>query len=179
MNIVSPLIPVAVAALETVVSGVGEVLQNGKSFARLMHASPTEQVEAGGARSVAAADAAPKQSELGQQVQRAALRQRFETQRQLLHQQLMQRFAEQGIDLSESPVLTVDASGHLLEASGHWDRAQIEELLRSDAGLQNDLVQLLQQGSALRQSGPQAAGGGTSEVARLVVSEKEIFFQVV
>ena len=177
MNIITPLIPVAAAALGTVVQSVGDVLQSGKSFAHLLHDSLPEIV--GGEKDSSVADSAPQQSELGQQVQHEALRQQFDAQRQLIHQRLIARFAEQGIDLSEPAVLSVDSNGRLLEGSGHWDRGKIEELLQSDAGLRTELGQLLQLGTALGESGPAGAENGRGVTPRLVVSEKEIFFQVV
>ncbi len=69
MNIVTPLIPVAAAALGTLVKSVGDAMQTGKSFARLLHDSP-EQKSAG--TDSVEARLAPEQSELGQQVQLSA-----------------------------------------------------------------------------------------------------------
>ena len=177
MNIITPLIPVAVAALDTVVQSVGDVLQSGKTFAHQLHDSLPEI--ASGEKDSSVADSAPQQSELGQQVKHAALRQQFDAQRQLVHQRLIARFAKQGIDLSEPAVLSVDSNGRLLEGSGHWDRGEIEELLQSDAGLRTELGRLLQLGAALRESGPAGVENGGPTTSRLVVSEKEIFFQVV
>ncbi len=119
------------------------------------------------------------ESELGQKVHRDAVRQRFDALRRSVHQQLARHSAEQGIDLSSPVVLTVDSAGRVLESGRHWDRAKIEDLLRSDATLRNDMKQLLQLGTALRDFGPSGVDGGASGTARLVADEKEVFFQVV
>ncbi len=183
MNIVTPLIPVAAAALDTVVQGVGSALQKGSSFAHILEAAvQRDSTEQGSGSTVG--DVLPvNASERGEQVKLGLLRRRFESLRQSVHQQISERFAADGIDLSEPSVLELDADGRLLETSGHWDRAQIEQLLESDASLREAVTQLLETGEQLNNSmldndARSGASGRRAGRSQLVVSARELLFQV-
>ncbi|MFO7904940.1 MAG: hypothetical protein R6U98_19910 [Pirellulaceae bacterium] len=180
MNMPFSMIPIAATALDTVVEGVTHVVRNSPGFSDLFHHSPTSPEQAEGSSGEASgAEAGSNQTELGQYIQRTALRQQFETLREAVHQRLVQRFAQRGIELAEPAVLEVHSSGQVLETGGHWDRAKIEHVLQSDAKLQGDVAQLVRLGNALRgtrTAGTQPAAPGTS---RLVVSESEALFQVI
>ncbi len=145
MNIVTPLIPVAAAALETVVEGVGSALQKGSSFASMLGGLTERDSIGQSSDTLTPADRAPNVSERSGQVQLDLLRQQLESLRQSVEKQLAERFSAAGIDLSEPAVVEQDADGRLLETSGHWDRAKIEQLLESDSSLRAAITQLFEQ----------------------------------
>ncbi len=184
MNIVSALIPMATTALEIATQQVSEVVHSSVSFAHLLkdHLAGSESAS-GSPNSVAATDATPgkgpDQTQLGEQVHREALRQRVEALRETVQRELVQRMAEQGIDLSEPAILVADRQGRLLEASGHWERAQIEQLLSDDKPLGDQVRQLLQQANAWREASGGQPETNDSDGFRLVVSENDVLLQVI
>lgn len=178
MNLPPSIIPIAATALDTVVQRVSRVVRNGPAFSDLFHGSSASSQEAEGGRETSEAQAGAGQTELGQYIQRTALRQQFETLRQAVHQHLTERFDQRGIELAEPAVLEVHPSGRVLETGGHWDRAKIEHVLQSDAKLQGDVARLARLGHALRNPATADPGAGSPGTARLVVSDHEAFFQV-
>ncbi|MFW6169032.1 MAG: hypothetical protein ACODAD_00985 [Planctomycetota bacterium] len=178
MNLPPSIIPIAATALDTVVQRVSQVVRNGPAFSDLFPGSSASPEDARSRRETSEAQAGSGPTELGQHIQRTALRQQFETLRQSVHEHLIEHFDQRGIELAEPAVLEVHPSGQVLEAGGHWDRAKIEHVLQSDAKLQGDVAQLVRLGHALRNPGTADPEAGSAGTARLVVSDNEAFFQV-
>lgn len=176
MNIATTLIPVASAAVDTVVHGISDIAQAGRSFARLLQDSDSAAPASSEGTAPGEIEWGFEASQWGEMVRGDALRQRFETLRESVHRQLVQRFAAEGIDLSEPVILASDSLGRLLEDGNHLDRGAVEELLQADPALRSCVQELLRQGGMLWESGPERGDGGQP---RLVVGEKELFFQVV
>lgn len=178
MNLSPSILPIAATAFDTVVQGVTHVVRNGPAFSDLFHRSPASPDGVEGPGEASKPEASSDQTELGKYIQRTALRQQFETLREAVHQRLVERFTDHGIELGEPAVLELHAGGRVLESGGHWDRSKIEQVLQADAQLRGDVAQLVRLGSALRNTGAPDAQGGTSPTPRLVVSKSEAFFQV-
>jgi len=174
MNIANPLLPLASAALSSVASGVAAALPGSESFSGLFSAAQTatqpetDRQEAG-----------PPRTGLAQQLQYETLQQVFEQLRQSVHRRLTERLTQRGVQLDEPAVLATGSHGRLLEVSGHWDRAQIEQVLQDDPQLRSSISQLIEQGHMLWEMSPEEPGPLEQGRSRLVVTEKEAFFQVV
>lgn len=177
MNIVTPLVPVAAAALDVIAENVVDLVHAGAgSFSRMLSDNNVSSGAAAPGKAVGTLDPRPGTSPWGEQLRHDTLRQRFETLRRSVHEELVRKLAEQQVDLSEPVVLEIDAMGRLLETGNHRDRAVIEQLLQSDAALAEGVRQLLEQGRALWESSPVRAGEGQG---RVVVGRSDLFFQVV
>jgi len=140
--------PIAAATAQLVVRGVGDAMEQGASFARVL-LSHNEQADA--AQDAPAVETATAElTNDSRMVQWKTAAANLKTQTAALHQLLLERFAAQGIDLSEPIILRTDSAGHLLVDQVHPDRAAIEQLFESDAGLASQVRQLFQQAASLQ-----------------------------
>jgi len=184
MNISSPLISMAAAALDVAVHGVQEVMHGSSRFAEMFRVPGGDETGAKASegqpeQAATEADPALNPTQLGQQMQYAALQERFETLRLAVHQRVVQQCATLGIDLTEPAVLTVDSSGRVLETGLHWDRADIERLFESDPELRGEVARLLDLGTRLYSVDPAGALDGAAGTPRLLVGREAAFFQFV
>lgn len=178
MNFVSTLVPAATAAVDVATQQVGNLVRSGMSFADLLQDRLLGHRELDGVdRADPHASPGPAQTPLGDQVERLAMLQRLETLRQNVQRELLQRLNAEGVDLSEPAILIADQEGRLLEQSGHWDRAKIEQLLTDDPQLGNQVRQLLKQATAL-QTDPAEPTDSPANM-RLVVTNRNVLLQVV
>lgn len=184
MNFSTPLLSLATTALDVAVQGVQDVVRESGKFADVFHLPGADQPELKDATKpsedgATGSDPAPQPTQIGQQMQHAALRQRFETLCQALHRRMVARCAARGIELNEPAVLAVDSSGRVLETGTHWERARIEQLFEADSELRSDVAHVLELGKRLQNADSATARGDVSRTPRLVVGQKTAFFQMV
>jgi hypothetical protein len=75
-----------------------------------------------------------------------------------LQQKIGAELQQRGIDLDEPIAVTEDGDGRLLESSGSWDRAEIEQMLEEHQALAHELRELFRHVQTLRRMGLSAHG---------------------
>jgi hypothetical protein len=163
------MLPLAATAAEQVARQVGEVVQFGASFARLLAAGAPVAAD-----NAADADRVP---EVFEPDVASALR-RWQTDLQsldadtaALHRLLLAQCAAHGVDLAEPLVIRADADQRLLVDNDHPDRSVIEEILLAHGDLASRLRQLFGQAESLHASQDTDGSSGPHPV-RLVVDQQ-------
>jgi hypothetical protein len=151
VHALASLIPVAATAVGTVANQVQDVLRQESPFSRVLRALPSPLV---GTDPPQAATVHGEMTATGEacRARWEVVRHQVKTAAAALHARLTLRFAEQGIDLSQPIVLRIDAHGRVLEAGGHWDRADIEQLFEADPELHLAVTELLRRAESLEQT---------------------------
>jgi hypothetical protein len=149
MNPVTSMLPIAGGVATNAISR----LTSGISFARILHgeANPDPSVEIRNAT-----DAPPPDRETGVHYQ--AMLQNIHRMRDELHEKIILALQQRGITTDESLAITADADGRLLESSGSWDRADIEQMLEEEEALAFELRELFRHVQSLRQMGLSSQG---------------------
>ena len=175
MTASAALLPIAATTAQYLVREVGDVVKQGISFVDMLR-TPDETATATNAAEVRADNSGSLElSSDSQLVRWKTAWQNTDAQTAALHKILVEKLLESGVDLSEAVVLMTDADGRVLAATGHPDRAAIEQVLDSDPELTRQLRQLFQQVANLKS--PSATNATPNAVdIRLVVSEDHAFF---
>ncbi len=173
LNISMLAFPLATAAAAQVARQVGEAVELGTSFARLLGAGG-----AAAAAPTAEADGAPGGFEpdvAGGLRRRQTDLQALDADTAALQQVLRAWCSEHGVRLDEPIVIRTDADHRLLVDSNRFDRGAIEEMLQTPSELTAQLRQLFVRAQSLH--APEAAAAERAEV-RLVLDHQQAFWAV-
>ena len=175
MTASAALLPIAATTAQYLVREVGDVVKQGISFVDMLR-TPDESATATNAAEVRADSSGSLElSSDSQLVRWKTAWQNTDAQTAALHKILVEKLLESGVDLSEAVVLMTDADGRVLAATGHPDRAAIEQVLDSDPELTRQLRQLFQQVANLKSPSATNATPSAADI-RLVVGEDQAFF---
>jgi hypothetical protein len=174
VNISAALFPLAATAAEHVVRQVGEVVQCGTTFARLL--------AAGAAGTAADAADAGQVPEVFEPDVASALRRRqtdlqaLDAETAAVQRLLLAWCAAHGVPLEEPIVIRADADQRLLVDNARPDRSVIEEMLAAQSDLALRLRHLFAQAQSVH-AAPDATAADRQEV-RLVLEPQQAVWAV-
>ena len=133
-----------------------------QAISRLSDSLPFAQIFQGDAASHSAANTSSESTALRidpeTRVQYEAMLQNIRRMRDELHQKIGAELQQRGINLDEPIAVTQDGDGRLLESSGSWDRAEIEQMLEENQALAHEFRELFRHVQTLRRTGLSAHG---------------------
>ncbi len=169
----SSLLPIAVSAATSVAGQLADSAARGLSFARMLAQKP----DGDASRAAGTPANRPVESTLtaaGRRTQHDALVRAVESSRAQLEAVLSRKLRQHGIDASQPIELEVDASGHVLEASGHLDRDKIERLFETDPELAASVRRLVRQADLAYADGNTNQTRDIAPRTRLMVADGQL-----
>jgi hypothetical protein len=144
MNPMTSILPIAGNVAVQAISRLG----NSLPFAQIIQGGANDPQRAGSPAESTALRIDPET-----RIQYEAMLQNIRRMRDELHEKIEAELQQRGVNLDEPIAVTVDGDGRLLESSGSWDRAEIEQMLEENQALAHELRELFRHVQTLRRMG--------------------------